>query len=784
MAQRFKDEAGNIWEMGEDGQPRLVQPAPRQNLGNPKLPYEMQQAQGQAAAAPYVAPTAQANLQGQQLTNEQKAQSLGHDRLKVMLDMKKQFEADSAVALYKQSLPELAKAVTAAPGSQGDLNVVYSFAKVMDPGSVVREGEIQFANASASLVQRVRQYMGMVQRGKGLDPEVRANLLKEMNSTVAEYNKGYSAAYKQYSSMARGAGFNPTEVIGNHFGDAFRETFDKVRAGGMKEVRNEDQSKALAAMIRGGASYEDAQAWAQSIGGNLPKEQYEAALAYAKQNPGQANAEVFHKEQLSPMEAIANSLPIGEADIGLVKGGKEAWDRAATGLEGMANMLPGVDSNSAQQAAAQSDQMFAGLPSNDTAEMFGRLGMSGVLAAPFRAPAAAGAVGNLLMTDSTDPMEMGFDAAIGAAGGVVGDKALRGLSGLINPQGREAMQRLNQQGVDFTPGQVIGPRARNWEDRLTANPILGPKIDAMRDEGLEAANRILPNRSLGHIGQELPEEVKAGHDAVGHVADAVGDFYEQALRGKTINIDNTFVKRMNALGNRAKMRPQEFNEAADLIQREIGGAFQAPDTPLGSMSGKQFKQLDEKLGDYASSFAKSDDPYKREVGRFIADARDNVRSLARRQSPEMSKAIRAADNAWAEYSVLRRAADDNVETGLFTPGQLRNAVRQNDRSAGKGATARGNAKAQDLARDMSETMPSTVGSSGTSEREQAGRLMPYVLGTALSPLYSKPVQNTVQRALLRHAGPEAEAIANGLSTIPRGLFGAGFPWAIESQFPY
>jgi hypothetical protein len=783
MAQRFKDEAGNIWEVGEDGQPRLVQPAPRQNLGNPKLPFEMQQAQGQAAAAPYAAPTAQANLQGQQLTNEQKAQSLGHDRLKIALDMKKQFESDSAVALYKQSLPELAKAVTAAPGAQGDINVVYSFAKVMDPGSVVREGEIQFANASASLVQRVRQYLGAVQRGKGLDPEVRNGLIKEMNSAVAEYNKGYSSAYKQYSSMARGAGFDPAEVIGNHFGDSFSETFDKAR-GGVKEVNNPEQSAALAAMIRGGVSYEDAAQWAQSVGGNLPREQYEAALAYAKQNPGQANAEVFHKQPLSGFEQVANALPIGEADIGIVKGGKEAWDRAAMGLEGIANMIPGVDSNSAQQAAAQSDQVFAGLPSNDTAEMFGRLGMSGILAAPLKSPAIAGAAGNLLMTDSTDPIDMGMDAAMGAVGGVVGDKALRGLSGLINPQGREAMQRLNQQGVNFTPGQVIGPRARNWEDRFTANPILGPKIDAMREEGLDAANRILPDRALGHIGQQLPENVKAGQDAVGHVADAVGDFYEQALRGKTINIDKTFVNRMNALGKRANMRPQDFGEAADIIEREVAGAFQSSGTPLGAMSGRQFKQLDEKLGDYVASFSKSDDPYKREVGRIVADARDHVRGLARRQSPDMAKAIRAADNAWAEYSVLRRAASATPETGIATPGQLRNAVRQNDRSAGKGATARGNARAQDLARDMSETMPSTVGSSGTSEREQAGRLLPYVLGTALSPLYSKPVQNTVQRALLRNAGPEAEAIANGLSTLPRGLFGAGFPWAIESQFPY
>jgi hypothetical protein len=386
-----------------------------------------------------------------------------------------------------------------------------------------------------------------------------------------------------------------------------------------------------------------------------------------------------------------------------------------------------------------------------------------------------------MMTDSTGG-EAVKDAAVGAAGGFVGDRAVRGIAGMFAPQGRDAMIRLNQQGVGFSPGQMIGGRARALEDRLTANPVLGPRIEAIREQGLEQANRILPNRALGAIGQQLPDDVPAGHAAVDYTRTQLGNAYDNALNGQQIGLDPTYITRLNALGQGARLRPQEINELGEIVQREIGGAFQEGGTPLGSMSGRGFKELDERLNDMVTGFTAADDPYRRQLGNALGDVRDQTRALARRQNPQMGQQLRSADEGYADFSILRRAAQSNPATGIFTPGQLRTAVRANDRSVGKGATARGGARAQDLASDMSETMPSTVGSSGTSEREQVNKLAPWVLGSALSPLYSDVSQQAIAQLLLRQPGPNAERIANVMRSLPRGMFGGGTPLLIESGF--
>jgi hypothetical protein len=479
---------------------------------------------------------------------------------------------------------------------------------------------------------------------------------------------------------------------------------------------------------------------------------------------------------------LFRSLPGQDELSGLAKGFKGAWDRAAVGAQSAFNAIPGLpNSDSASQAQQSTQDYFSGINTSPGAETLGRLAGSTLFSAPLRNPLIAGAAGNLLMTDSTGG-EAVKDAAVGAAGGFVGDRAVRGIAGMFAPQGRDAMIRLNQQGVGFSPGQMIGGRARALEDRLTANPILGPRIEAIREQGLEQANRILPNRALGAIGQQLPDDVPAGHAAVDYTRTQLGNAYDNALNGQQIGLDPTYITRLNAIGQGARLRPQELNELGEVVQREIGGAFQESGTPLGSMTGRGFKELDERLNDMVTGFTAADDPYRRQLGNALGDVRDQTRALARRQNPQMGQQLRSADEGYADFSILRRAAQANPATGIFTPGQLRTAVRANDRSVGKGATARGGARAQDLASDMSETMPSTVGSSGTSEREQVNKLAPWLIGSAMSPLYSDVSQQAIAQLLLRQPGPNAERIANVMRSLPRGMFGGGTPLLIESGF--
>lgn len=772
----------------------------------------------------YKLPTAQANLtaqqqqitknqqdinsypvqqQGQQLNNQQTAQSLQFDRSKVAAELSGRFAKDQRVVDYRTVLPNVVSAMSADKGKQGDLTVVYAWAKAMDPAGSVRDSDTDLATGTSSYIQQAKQWIGRINSGKGLPPEVRTGLINEMRNKGHILNQAFSQARKEYAALAQQGGIPPQVVIGEHDGGKYQQIEANYKgapvvnldggqgavptAGKTQTQTDPNRTATLDTFIKRAAPFEQANQWAIQQGGDpLDPRSYQKAVQFAKSNPGYTGslADFTVTTPTTPTQQVLGGL-VGPDDIGYVKGFKESLDRAAVGAQGLYNETAGRlfgESDSATQAQQQTQDFFGDKNVGQTGETLGRLSGATVFASPFKGPMTAGAAGNLMMTDSTG-WDAAGDAALGAAGGWAGDKALQGIAALMAPQGRDAMGRLAQEGVQFSPGQMIGGAARNFEDRLTANPVLGPKIDAIREQGLNAANRIPANRALAPIGQSLPENIPAGHEAVNYTKQQLGNAYDNALSGQTIGLDPTYINRLNAIGQRANMRPQEFNQFGDIVQREVGGAFQTG-PQLGQMSGNTYKKLDSRLGQLSGDLGKAPDVFARDIADSLRQVKDQTRALARRQNPAMGDALRNTDEGYANFKILERAAAANPATGIFTPGQLRTAVRGADRSVGKGATARGEARMQDLASDMSEALPSGVGSSGTSEREQVNKLAPWVMGSLMSPLYSKPAQKALEKLLLREPGPDAKNIAKLMRSLPRGMFGGGAPLLIESGSGY
>lgn len=798
-----RDEAGNVWETDAGGNPvRLIAPAGQGGVQtkapDPTMPYKGPTAAanlaGQQASTaktqaeqPYVAPKAAADTARAQ-------QNVGFDRSQAASQLTQNFIKDPRVANYLEVLPNAVSAMSARDDAQGDLTVVYAWAKAMDPSGSVREGDTDMANSTGSYIQQAQQYVAQLNSGKRLPPAVRKGLIEEIRNKGGSLEKGYAEAREQYQSLAQQGGIPPEVVIGPHAGQKFNaveQRYIRAAQAPNKEIATGDTKTEFAsgptaqldAMIRAGVPFDQANAAMKKLGGDpLNARTYAQVVKFARDNPGFKGslAEVTQTLPTTPTEQIAAQL-VGPNEIGLAKGFTHSWDRAAMGVEGALNAIPGVDLSAAHDSAAQRQAAFEGLPANQTAEDIGQLGGAALFSAPLRGPMAAGAVGNMLMGDATDPLGIATEGAVGAAGGKVADFALRGASALAAPVGRDALRRMNAQGVHFSPGQVIGGRARNLEDRLTANPVLGPKIDAMRTAGMEQANLIPAQRALGSIGESVPPNIRPGHEAVGYTGDRLGQFYDDTLNGQSINLDPTYVSRLNVIGQRSNMRPEEFNKFSDIFQREVGGAFQ---NGHGQMNGQTFKKLDSRLGKLGSDFKNSTNVFERDIGDAILKVKDQTRALARRQNPEMGARLRAADEGYAQFKILQRAAAANPATGMFGAGQLRTAIRQGDRSVGKGATARGEANMQDLASDMSQTMPSTIGSSGTSEREQVNKMTPWLIGAGLSPLYSPLAQQFVEKTMLRTPSGASKATAKLLDAVPRGMFGAAIPYWVNSGQGY
>ena len=123
----------------------------------------------------------------------------------------------------------------------GDLAIMYAFAQVNDPTSVVRESEQQMAERTASTVAQLRQKYDMVTEGKRLPPGVRNGLLESMRANVRVINDFYGSEYKRWRGIAEKHGFDPENITGPYLGDLMRPLEEQYirRAGGTPRTEAE-----------------------------------------------------------------------------------------------------------------------------------------------------------------------------------------------------------------------------------------------------------------------------------------------------------------------------------------------------------------------------------------------------------------------------------------------------------------------------------------------------------------------------------------------------------------
>lgn len=82
-----------------------------------------------------------------------------------------------------------------------DVNLIYGMAKIMDPGSVVRESEMSVAQAIATLPQRLQsEVKSQIEATGRLSPEVRQGMMEEARSRL----NSYKASFDQDAGMYRG----------------------------------------------------------------------------------------------------------------------------------------------------------------------------------------------------------------------------------------------------------------------------------------------------------------------------------------------------------------------------------------------------------------------------------------------------------------------------------------------------------------------------------------------------------------------------------------------------
>lgn len=96
-----------------------------------------------------------------------------------------------------------------------DLNLVYGLGKIMDPTSVVREGEMIMVTNSAGMSEKLLGAINALNGGAALTPETRQALMQESYSRMNTYKGQFDQDMQQYRGIVNRRGFNADDVIPN-----------------------------------------------------------------------------------------------------------------------------------------------------------------------------------------------------------------------------------------------------------------------------------------------------------------------------------------------------------------------------------------------------------------------------------------------------------------------------------------------------------------------------------------------------------------------------------------
>lgn len=147
------------------------------------------------------------------------------------VDLRKQFDSLPEVKSFKELAPVLVSARRAPDTPAGDILLAYTVGKVLDPNSVVREGELAMVAAAGSPVERILGTTRFVAGDGGrLTKTQRSQLLGMLNERALANRQAYDAARGNYEQYATDSGVNPRAVVGTHVASAYPQ----ARAGSAK----------------------------------------------------------------------------------------------------------------------------------------------------------------------------------------------------------------------------------------------------------------------------------------------------------------------------------------------------------------------------------------------------------------------------------------------------------------------------------------------------------------------------------------------------------------------
>jgi hypothetical protein len=138
------------------------------------------------------------------------------DVAKVEMDLANKYRADKTVLAYDLMKNELAQLRTLANEGtpQSDQALITKFAKILDPGSVVRETEFAITERGGGLIDSIRNTLSKAAGTGRLQPGQRQNLIQTAEALFRGIQETYQAKRQQYIQQGNLYGARPEAVVG------------------------------------------------------------------------------------------------------------------------------------------------------------------------------------------------------------------------------------------------------------------------------------------------------------------------------------------------------------------------------------------------------------------------------------------------------------------------------------------------------------------------------------------------------------------------------------------
>lgn len=159
------------------------------------------------------------SLEGKRLTAEEQRRAAEETTKKTAAgakaaeDLRKEFHGLGSVKSTADMADAIAKIRSVPNTGAGDLSLIYSYVKMLDPGSVVREGEIALSREPTPLLTSLIQKYKKAAEGELLHPDLRASY-KQAAEKLWEAQLGrYEDIAKPYRRLAEQGGLAPDDVV-------------------------------------------------------------------------------------------------------------------------------------------------------------------------------------------------------------------------------------------------------------------------------------------------------------------------------------------------------------------------------------------------------------------------------------------------------------------------------------------------------------------------------------------------------------------------------------------